>query len=122
MPPSSRSRCTRHAAPPLCIFIPSSFNKRQLSRIYPKGTRVDSSNYMPQVFWNAGCQMVALNFQTMGKWQAAVRGEASRVTRRSLQFFLLLFPSTMRLTLRAHLFLGASRTHCLFPVLQPVTA
>ncbi|RWS06316.1 1-phosphatidylinositol 4:5-bisphosphate phosphodiesterase classes I and II-like protein, partial [Dinothrombium tinctorium] len=41
------------------------FNKRQLSRIYPKGTRVDSSNYMPQVFWNAGCQMVALNFQTL---------------------------------------------------------
>ncbi len=81
-----------------------SYNKRQMSRIYPKGGRVDSSNYMPQVgleetekwkwsifgaewtranlrwtavsrftvivcfrlqiFWNAGCQMVALNFQT----------------------------------------------------------
>ncbi|XP_054718756.1 LOW QUALITY PROTEIN: 1-phosphatidylinositol 4,5-bisphosphate phosphodiesterase classes I and II-like [Uloborus diversus] len=41
------------------------YNKRQLSRIYPKGTRVDSSNYMPQVFWNAGCQMVALNYQTL---------------------------------------------------------
>ncbi|XP_006883084.1 PREDICTED: 1-phosphatidylinositol 4,5-bisphosphate phosphodiesterase beta-2 [Elephantulus edwardii] len=41
------------------------YNKRQMSRIYPKGTRVDSSNYMPQMFWNAGCQMVALNFQTM---------------------------------------------------------
>ncbi|XP_016792918.1 1-phosphatidylinositol 4,5-bisphosphate phosphodiesterase beta-1 isoform X5 [Pan troglodytes] len=41
------------------------YNKMQLSRIYPKGTRVDSSNYMPQLFWNAGCQMVALNFQTM---------------------------------------------------------
>uniref|UniRef100_A0A8C3V3M5 Phosphoinositide phospholipase C n=1 Tax=Catharus ustulatus TaxID=91951 RepID=A0A8C3V3M5_CATUS len=41
------------------------YNKMQLSRIYPKGTRVDSSNYMPQVFWNAGCQMVALNFQTV---------------------------------------------------------
>ncbi|KAG7253081.1 hypothetical protein CRUP_021192 [Coryphaenoides rupestris] len=37
----------------------------QLSRIYPKGTRVDSSNYNPQVFWNAGCQLVALNFQTI---------------------------------------------------------
>ncbi|XP_054552394.1 1-phosphatidylinositol 4,5-bisphosphate phosphodiesterase beta-1 isoform X2 [Talpa occidentalis] len=41
------------------------YNKMQLSRIYPKGTRVDSSNYMPQLFWNAGCQMVALNFQTV---------------------------------------------------------
>ncbi|KAB1277975.1 1-phosphatidylinositol 4; 5-bisphosphate phosphodiesterase beta-2 [Camelus dromedarius] len=48
-------------APILC----GSYNKRQMSRIYPKGTRMDSSNYMPQMFWNAGCQMVALNFQTM---------------------------------------------------------
>uniref|UniRef100_A0A7N6AB22 1-phosphatidylinositol 4,5-bisphosphate phosphodiesterase n=1 Tax=Anabas testudineus TaxID=64144 RepID=A0A7N6AB22_ANATE len=40
------------------------YNKNQLSRIYPKGTRVDSSNFMPQIFWNIGCQMVALNFQT----------------------------------------------------------
>ncbi|XP_053189668.1 1-phosphatidylinositol 4,5-bisphosphate phosphodiesterase beta-1-like [Scomber japonicus] len=41
------------------------YNKSQLSRIYPKGTRVDSSNYMPQLFWNAGCQLVALNYQTI---------------------------------------------------------
>ncbi|XP_064360053.1 1-phosphatidylinositol 4,5-bisphosphate phosphodiesterase beta-3-like, partial [Dromaius novaehollandiae] len=41
------------------------YNKKQLSRIYPKGTRVDSSNYQPQLFWNAGCHMVALNFQTL---------------------------------------------------------
>ncbi|NWI58142.1 PLCB2 phosphodiesterase, partial [Calyptomena viridis] len=41
------------------------YNKRQMSRIYPKGTRMDSSNYAPQTFWNVGCQMVALNFQTM---------------------------------------------------------
>ncbi|KAK7907219.1 hypothetical protein WMY93_015831 [Mugilogobius chulae] len=41
------------------------YNKSQLSRIYPKGTRVDSSNYNPQLFWNAGCQLVALNFQTI---------------------------------------------------------
>ncbi|XP_070577889.1 1-phosphatidylinositol 4,5-bisphosphate phosphodiesterase beta-4-like isoform X4 [Ptychodera flava] len=40
------------------------YNKRQMSRIYPKGARVESSNYMPQIFWNAGCQMVSLNFQT----------------------------------------------------------
>nr|CUU00320.1 hypothetical transcript [Hymenolepis microstoma] len=40
------------------------YNKRQMSRIYPRGNRVESSNYMPQIFWNAGCQMVALNFQT----------------------------------------------------------
>lgn len=41
-----------------------SLNKKQFTRVYPRGTRVDSSNYIPQVYWNAGCQMVALNFQT----------------------------------------------------------
>ena len=39
------------------------YNKRQMSRVYPKGGRVDSSNFQPQIFWNAGIQMVALNFQ-----------------------------------------------------------
>ncbi|KAK9965414.1 hypothetical protein ABG768_004507 [Culter alburnus] len=39
-------------------------NTLHLSRIYPSGQRVQSSNYNPQDMWNAGCQMVALNFQT----------------------------------------------------------
>ncbi|XP_070611076.1 1-phosphatidylinositol 4,5-bisphosphate phosphodiesterase zeta-1-like [Erythrolamprus reginae] len=39
---------------------------RFLTRIYPKGTRTDSSNYDPQEFWNVGSQLVALNFQTPG--------------------------------------------------------
>lgn len=50
------------------------YNKQQLSRIYPKGTRVDSSNYMPQLFWNVGCQLVALNFQTLGEPWPRPRG------------------------------------------------
>lgn len=33
------------------------YNKRQISRIYPAGTRVDSSNYDPVPMWNAGCQI-----------------------------------------------------------------
>ncbi|KAK7099199.1 hypothetical protein V1264_003379 [Littorina saxatilis] len=41
-------------------------NKRFLSRIYPNGMRVDSTNYNPQDLWNCGCQMVALNYQTAG--------------------------------------------------------
>ena len=45
-----------------------SYNKWQPSRIYPKGSRINSDNYMPQLFWNAGCQFVALNFQTLGKF------------------------------------------------------
>ncbi|XP_056451897.1 1-phosphatidylinositol 4,5-bisphosphate phosphodiesterase delta-1b isoform X2 [Gadus chalcogrammus] len=39
-------------------------NVDKLSRIYPAGSRTDSSNYNPVPFWNAGCQIVALNFQT----------------------------------------------------------
>ena len=33
------------------------YNKRQLSRIYPAGRRVDSSNYNPVPLWNMGCQI-----------------------------------------------------------------
>ena len=45
------------------------YSNRQLSRVYPKGlTRMDSSNYDPMVMWNAGSQMVALNYQTGGQW------------------------------------------------------
>ncbi|XP_062302907.1 1-phosphatidylinositol 4,5-bisphosphate phosphodiesterase delta-4 isoform X2 [Osmerus eperlanus] len=41
-------------------------NSRQLTRVYPSGLRTDSSNFNPQDMWNAGCQIVALNFQTAG--------------------------------------------------------
>ncbi|KAF7370798.1 Phosphoinositide phospholipase C [Mycena sanguinolenta] len=34
-------------------------------RIYPKGSRVNSTNYEPLQYWAAGCQLVALNIQTM---------------------------------------------------------
>jgi phosphatidylinositol phospholipase C delta len=68
------------------------YNSRNMSRIYPKGSitvfaslsseleleslkillvvllltgfRFDSSNYDPYTSWNAGCQLVALNYQT----------------------------------------------------------
>uniref|UniRef100_M4AWK0 Phosphoinositide phospholipase C n=1 Tax=Xiphophorus maculatus TaxID=8083 RepID=M4AWK0_XIPMA len=42
-------------------------NARQLTRVYPTGFRTDSSNFNPQEMWNAGCQIVALNFQTAGE-------------------------------------------------------
>ena len=47
---------------------------RQLSRVYPKGTRFDSSNYDPVMFWNFGCQMVALNYQTPDRSMQIERG------------------------------------------------
>nr|XP_019815681.1 PREDICTED: 1-phosphatidylinositol 4,5-bisphosphate phosphodiesterase zeta-1 [Bos indicus] len=40
--------------------------RRFITRVYPKALRADSSNFNPQEFWNVGCQMVALNFQTPG--------------------------------------------------------
>ncbi|KNC52059.1 phospholipase C delta isoform [Thecamonas trahens ATCC 50062] len=40
--------------------------KRQLARVYPKGTRFDSSNYDPFPAWCIGAQLVALNYQTAG--------------------------------------------------------
>ncbi|NXA10122.1 PLCZ1 phosphodiesterase, partial [Sapayoa aenigma] len=43
-----------------------SHTTRFITRIYPRGLRMSSSNYNPQEFWNVGCQMVALNFQTPG--------------------------------------------------------
>ncbi|KAI9515038.1 hypothetical protein NQZ68_027902 [Dissostichus eleginoides] len=37
------------------------FNQRQLIRVYPSNYRVDSSNFNPQLYWNAGCHMGAFN-------------------------------------------------------------
>ncbi|XP_041124581.1 1-phosphatidylinositol 4,5-bisphosphate phosphodiesterase gamma-2-like isoform X3 [Polyodon spathula] len=44
------------------------YNRKALSRIYPKGQRMDSSNYDPYSLWMCGCHMVALNFQTPDKY------------------------------------------------------
>lgn len=43
------------------------YHEVQLSRVYPKAQRVDSSNYNPIPMWNVGSQMAALNFQTGDK-------------------------------------------------------
>eukprot|EP00055_Hartaetosiga_balthica_P012472 m.60663 g.60663 ORF g.60663 m.60663 type:complete len:1118 (+) comp7957_c0_seq1:138-3491(+) len=42
-------------------------NVRQLARVYPAGRRIDSTNYNPHAMWCAGCQIVALNYQTACK-------------------------------------------------------
>ncbi|KAK2821979.1 hypothetical protein Q5P01_022044 [Channa striata] len=47
----SANACVRHSV-------------EKLTRIYPAGYRTDSSNYNPLPLWNAGFQIVALNFQT----------------------------------------------------------
>lgn len=39
-------------------------NATHLSRVYPKGSRLSSSNYNPIPYWEAGAQLVSLNYQT----------------------------------------------------------
>ncbi|KAL3717993.1 hypothetical protein ACJRO7_003173 [Eucalyptus globulus] len=43
------------------------FTQRNLLRVFPKATRIDSSNYNPMLGWRYGAQMVALNMQGHGK-------------------------------------------------------
>ncbi|KAF3329896.1 phosphoinositide phospholipase C 4-like isoform X2 [Carex littledalei] len=49
--------CTSHSADVI------RFTQRNLLRVYPKGTRVRSTNYKPMLAWTHGAQMVAFNTQ-----------------------------------------------------------
>ena len=42
------------------------YHRKQFSRVYPRGSRIDSSNYDPITMWNHGVQLCALNYQTPG--------------------------------------------------------
>ncbi|KAM4054336.1 phosphatidylinositol-specific phospholipase c, X domain-containing protein [Hirsutella rhossiliensis] len=41
-------------------------NAHHLMRVYPKGTRISSSNLKPVAFWGIGAQICALNWQSFG--------------------------------------------------------
>ncbi|WOG94049.1 hypothetical protein DCAR_0313340 [Daucus carota subsp. sativus] len=43
------------------------FTQKNLVRVYPKGTRVTSSNFRPLTGWMVGAQMVAFNMQGYGR-------------------------------------------------------
>lgn len=43
------------------------FTQKNILRVYPKGTRVTSSNFHPLVGWTHGAQMLAFNMQGYGK-------------------------------------------------------
>ncbi len=55
-----------HESNPTGLF---KHNKHFFMRAYPKGLRLDSSNLNPAVFWRAGVQIVALNWQ---HWDAGM--------------------------------------------------
>ena len=44
------------------------YNKNFLTRVYPAGIRITSSNFNPLPHWMIGCQLVAQNFQTFGNF------------------------------------------------------
>lgn len=50
------------------------FTHKNFLRIYPKGIRIDSSNYNPLVGWTHGAQMVASNMQGYGRQLWLVHG------------------------------------------------
>ncbi|KAM3691571.1 hypothetical protein ACB098_08G024300 [Castanea mollissima] len=50
------------------------FTQRNLLRVYPKGMRLDSSNYDPMLGWTHGAQMVALNMQGHAKFLWIMQG------------------------------------------------
>ncbi|GAB2263221.1 hypothetical protein Droror1_Dr00004218 [Drosera rotundifolia] len=50
------------------------FTQRNLLRVYPKGTRISSSNYNPLPGWTHGAQMVAVNMQGYDKYLWITQG------------------------------------------------
>jgi hypothetical protein len=45
------------------FLIVDRFTQQNILRVYPKGTRITSSNYNPLIGWMHGAQMVAFNMQ-----------------------------------------------------------
>ncbi|KAK4688292.1 hypothetical protein P7C73_g1831, partial [Tremellales sp. Uapishka_1] len=62
-------------------------NFTHISRIYPKATRLASSNYDPVPYWAAGCQLVALNWQTIGELWMRIDLTADAGATRNLAMF-----------------------------------
>ncbi|KHG04158.1 Phosphoinositide phospholipase C 4 -like protein [Gossypium arboreum] len=50
------------------------FTQKNILRIYPKGTRFNSSNYKPLIGWMLGAQMVAFNMQGYGRYLWLMHG------------------------------------------------
>ncbi|KAB2598380.1 phosphoinositide phospholipase C 6-like [Pyrus ussuriensis x Pyrus communis] len=50
------------------------FTQKNILRVYPKGTRFNSSNYEPHVGWMHGAQMVAFNMQGKDKYNWLMHG------------------------------------------------
>ena len=49
-------------------------NKSFITQVVPDASRVDSSNVNAADFWNCGCQLVSMNYQTPGQMMDLYRG------------------------------------------------
>jgi len=65
-PGYTNSRAVGTSANHAAVRMLQKYNALHVTRTYPKGTRVGSSNYNPLPGWHTGCQLVALNYQTSG--------------------------------------------------------
>eukprot|EP00040_Diaphanoeca_grandis_P044507 m.12537 g.12537 ORF g.12537 m.12537 type:complete len:1464 (-) comp9359_c0_seq1:177-4568(-) len=92
----SENKSNSRAAPELM----NQYNCRQISRVYPKGTRTASTNYDPQTLWNCGVQMAALNFQTPDRPMWLNHGKFNQ----NGNCGYILKPSVMRMTKESDLY------------------
>lgn len=65
--PTHWTNWTLGPAPPGMHFV--RHNSHQLSRIYPSGQRLQSSNYNPQEMWNGGCQIGESSSASRDVWR-----------------------------------------------------
>jgi len=61
-----------------------SYNKRQMSRIYPRGGRVDSSNYLPQVRTQGVAGVAFLQMSVTLIVSQSVRPSITQIVRQSV--------------------------------------
>lgn len=66
------------------------FTQENILRVYPKGTRITSSNYKPMNGWMHGAQMIAFNMQVCLEVTALDTCDSSRRILLSKMGFLLL--------------------------------
>lgn len=83
----------------LCLDVLSAANSYirhnvdKLSRIYPAGSRTDSSNYSPVPLWNAGCQIGTQWALQSLTWKADLMGDSGFI----LSLCLLVIPFSVAL-------------------------
>lgn len=66
----------------------SRFTQKNVLRIYPKGTRVTSSNYQPHIGWMHGAQMVAFNMQVRFHFLSQIKHNSANLSV-PLRFFFI---------------------------------